>query len=327
MNKSIYLLFLILFLGENVFAHQDFYIFGKHGKVHTKIQTGYQYEEINLVDLIGRKARELASFYNYTEDIFLDFKHAYTHQGIDSDYFVSYDRGELNYTWFGAEKRKPPMKRKCVVIREIGNRFNIKEILQLLEYGMLNKRRIQKDQSKIIYEGFSYHWELNTVDSAVIDSILREEASDAVESVLNQKARYEYGRTNSRIKCYWQDSKFHFHIENSDLVLLELEYLERRANIGTDISMLFGSDSTFYCLKNRNGRGSISQLQELSDVRDLFWPFKIEALEQDKVGISFTRFRHKDEEGKELEAAEDLYLRRYFEYHIESDVLELIESD
>lgn len=58
-----------------VSAHQGFWVVTESGNVKTRIKTGYQYEEIKKVQIIGELAELLAKKLNYNEPILLDFNH------------------------------------------------------------------------------------------------------------------------------------------------------------------------------------------------------------------------------------------------------------
>ncbi|MEL6656172.1 MAG: hypothetical protein AAFP77_08970 [Bacteroidota bacterium] len=129
-------------------------------------------------------------------------------------------------------------------------------------------------------------------------------------------------KNGSSIKCFWQNSKFHFYIANpdtDDVVTIELEYLRQRANIGANTTIVFNSDSTFYCLQNDKGMISRSRLQTVPDVRSFYELFKIERIVPGNVLIRFTRYPEDDEKD---DITTEFYFRREFEYHVNLDILE-----
>lgn len=66
---------LLLLLSTKASAHQDFYVIKEFGNIKTRIKTGFQYEEIKKVEIIGKLAEFLAKELNYNEPILLDFNH------------------------------------------------------------------------------------------------------------------------------------------------------------------------------------------------------------------------------------------------------------
>jgi hypothetical protein len=74
-TKNILIFLLLLLTSITVSAHQDFFVVNEFGNVKTRIKTGYEYEEIKKVQIIGELAELLAKKLNYNEPILLDFNH------------------------------------------------------------------------------------------------------------------------------------------------------------------------------------------------------------------------------------------------------------
>ena len=71
---------------ENIFVENAF------GNVRTRIEAGHHCEEIIKVSLIGQQAEQLAKQLNYSEPVFLDFRHTLFARGAAPDRFVSYGK-------------------------------------------------------------------------------------------------------------------------------------------------------------------------------------------------------------------------------------------
>lgn len=76
-----------------IYAHQDFYTIKDYGNVKVRVQTGYNYEEINRALIIGQLAEELTKELEYKRPFFLDFIHNYMTDNEKASYFISFDNG------------------------------------------------------------------------------------------------------------------------------------------------------------------------------------------------------------------------------------------
>ena len=110
-----------------------------------RIKTGFDYEEINKVFIFGQLAEKLPEF-DYTDPIFLDFNHHYTGD-CEPDYFVSFDKGAIEYTLGGADKPKPFLSKKSIVVRQVSRQFEAKTTLYLIEYAIKNLSKVKADQN------------------------------------------------------------------------------------------------------------------------------------------------------------------------------------
>lgn len=104
MRASKLILIFILFSTAKAFAHQDFWMTKTFGNVKVRIKTGFRYEEINKVWIIGELAQNLCNELKYKDTVFLDFNHAYTGY-CSPDYFISFGDGSIIQNWPGGEKK------------------------------------------------------------------------------------------------------------------------------------------------------------------------------------------------------------------------------
>jgi hypothetical protein len=234
----------LIFTFGNSYAHQDFWIIKDFGNVKVRIKTGYRYEEIQKVFLFGQLAEQLAKQLNYSEQIFLDFNH-YSVGNCEPVYFISYDNGEIQYTWHGAPKGEKILKKKSIVIRQVAKRFDAQTTLKLLEYAILNIRDIKSSQKEINYR----QQNINSIDTAFIKKILSEPNSNQINNGLNLKIEKEIEVPfDSYVSYYLQNNKYTvffrstFHKIDTALITLDnvYQFYEGRK------SLVFDTDTSFY---------------------------------------------------------------------------------
>ena len=154
MIKKVLILFLLTVLYSGLtLAHQDFTVTRDYGNVAVRIKTGFEYEEIQKVFIIGQLAEKLAEKLNYKNPVFLDFSHNYTRDS-SYDYFISYDDGSFTDVMYKDERKKSFRESEAIVIRQISRTFDISVTLKLLEYAILNLGNIKSTQTEIEYRNF-----------------------------------------------------------------------------------------------------------------------------------------------------------------------------
>src|SRR5690606_6553239 len=95
-------------------------------------------------------AEKLSKELNYSDPIFLDFNHHYTGDCYPT-YFVSYDKGKIEYTWESGSKEKDYLKSNSIVLRQVSRQFDVIATLRLLEYSIKNISTIKSTQKQIEY--------------------------------------------------------------------------------------------------------------------------------------------------------------------------------
>jgi len=285
MKRYGYILSLIFTLTcGSVYAHQDFWCTEDFGNVKVRIKTGFKYEEIQKVFLFGQLAKQLAQQLNYSEQIFLDFNHYYV-GNCEPDYFISYDKGEIQYNWHGANKGKDILKEKSIVIRQVARQFDALTTLKLLEYAILNIRDIKSSQKEIEYEKNYCQWIINSIDTTFIKAILKEPNSNQINNALSLKIERPY---KDYISYYLQHNKytvfFKGTFEKKDttaLITLDNVYqFHDNRNC-----LVFDTDTSFYYI---NGFGKkVSERHIIQNTNDFYQPYSINYIGNEKLSIHF----------------------------------------
>lgn len=292
MKQHSYILTVILALTfGTTFAHQDFWTSEDYGNVKVRVKTGFDYEEINKAFIIGQLAEKLSKDLNYTDPIFLDFNHHYTGD-CNPTYFISYDKGKIEYTWESDSREKNYLKSNSIVLRQVSRQFDVIATLRLLEYSIKNITSIKSIQKQIEYNQNYCQWKINSIDTNLIKQQLQIANSDLLNNIV--KLRIERPDKDFRygISYYWQGNKFHLFLRNynkSDTTLLGLGNIYDIKKFGGSSAMVFDTDSSFFYVSQYN-RPVVSQRHVINETHKHYQPFKVVNIGGDKFSIYFSYF-------------------------------------
>jgi len=267
-------------------AHQDFTVTKKFGNITTMIKTGYQYEEIKKVEIIGQLAQVLSKKFKYKKPIFLDFIHEYT--GNEGNrYFLSFDDGEKfsSSVLFGKRKETSDKKKKLeskVVIRAFADNFEIINVLKLLEYAIKNDKGIESRQSEIEHSTKFITWILKSISKKNIKNILKKENSSILNKVINNKIdrpRSSY----YELRYYWQNDEF--YVVNREDIILALYNIYNFKRLGT-ATFIFDEENSFYFIDNSSLETKVSKKQIINN-NDNSGPPIIKYIGNEKYIINF----------------------------------------
>lgn len=270
--------FLLTIAFVTTFAHSDFWTSAEYGNIKIRVKTGYRYEEINKALIIGQLAEKLSKELNYSDPIFLDFNHYYTGQ-CKPDYFVSYDKGNIQYDWEGASKEKDYLNSKSIVLRQVSSQFDANSTLKLLEYSISNISSIKSSQKQIQYNQNYCQWRINSIDSNVIKKTIKEAPSELLTKILTAKIeRPDQSEYPFRTTYYYQDGIYVIYnnnLDNSKTEFLRLPYVYQILETDFSGTLVFDTDSTFYNIKYElsNKELKISP-KYLIDRKDNFYFYK-----------------------------------------------------
>jgi hypothetical protein len=316
MKRYGYILTLIFTLTcGSVYAHQDFWMTEDFGNVKVRIKTGYKYEEIQKVFLFGQLAKQLAEQLNYSEQIFLDFNHYYV-GNCEPDYFISFDKGKIQYTWHGADKEKDFLKKKSIVVRQVARQFDTQTTLKLLEYAILNIRDIKSSQKEMEYHKNYCQWRINSIDTNLIKKILNEPNSNQIVKALDLKI--ERKGINS-ILYYLQNNKYSVVLRDNrkgDTVLVTLDNIYQ---IYDNLHVvIFDTDSSFYYVDDF--RKKLSERHVIQNMYGFYEPYFINPIGGNKLSI-FYRFDTKPEFDARFNDIVSRNVRRTSIYFVDKDIL------
>jgi len=295
-RKKITIIFLLI--NSCVFAHQDFYRIKKYGKITTRIKTGFEYEEIKKIELIGQLAQNLAKNLNYNKNILLDFNHFYTGNCVP-DYFLSYDNGSIENTRYNS-KTKPVFKKNKLIIRQVSNDFDIIKTLKLLEFSILNEEIISRNQRKIQYNKNYCNWIINSLSKKEIK--IDTPHSELIKKLINQKTYRIEGEVPDSIRYYWKNNKYYIIEGNSFLkeenIILEVDKIFDFKKIYNTIFLFDSNDSFRAIYYDFPNDVKVSKKWKLINYHDdlyinrTYRPKKINHIIEDKFYFYHTRKMH-----------------------------------
>lgn len=281
----------------NLWAHSDFWKTKTFGNVKVRILTGFDYEEINKVWIIGELASKLCHSLGYKDTVFFDFNHHYT-ADCYTDYFVSFDQGNI-IEGYDQTNSEPILKHKSLVLREISRTFDACISLNLLEYAIKNLKMIQARQSLLTYNKNFCNWKVNTIDTAII----RQASNAPVSALLNTILKARIDRPSSEdssaadnLSYFFKENKYHVYSKanylNSDepneTVLLVTNNIYQFTKLSPHEAVVFDTDGTFYYVQGST-YSSASKRHTIENHESFYEPYTVTKLGWDKVAISFWR--------------------------------------
>ena len=243
MNRLKYiLLFIFILAWENTSAHVVHYRWWNFGNVIVTLRKEYSNsEEIdNKVKILGQMAESLAKQLNYNETILLDFRYNY-YDKCETDCFISYDKGKIQYTWKDADKAKDILPVNVITIRQFGRLFDVQTTLKLLEYAILHKRNVKTSQKVINYCGYM---EFKSIDTTLIKQILSQPNSANLDKVFNLKFENKKDSLVFEISYYLQNNKYTLFLKDSNLLTIDNIY--HWQTINDYCTFVFDTDTSFY---------------------------------------------------------------------------------
>jgi hypothetical protein len=304
-HKNILTLILVLTFGT-VFAHQDFWMTKDFGNVKVRIKTGFEYEEITKVFIIGQLAEQFSKQLNYTDKIFLDFNHHYT-GNCEPDYFISFDKGKIEYSWSGADKEKDFLKEKSIVVRQVSRQFEAETTLKLLEYAIQNVGQIKSSQKEINYNKNYCQWTINSIDTTKIKTMLLEPQSNQLKTALSLKIEKPEKEFKYGLSYFFKDNKYSIFsraYNKEDNTLLTLDNIYDLKKIGSSSMIIFDTDSTFFYVNQYQNK--VSKRHTINNKFDYYRPYKVEFIGGEKISIHF--YYYSKEEGRQPKNRTLIYL-------------------
>lgn len=276
MKRQAYLLIIIWGLPfTSSFAHQDFWVVKDYANVKVRVKTGYNYEEINKAFIIGQLAEKLAKELNYSDQIFLDFNHQYV-EDCTPAYFISFDKGKIEYTRDRASEEKDYLSQNTVVVRQVSRQFNAIATLKLLEYSIQDISSVKALQKQIEYDQNFCQWRINTIDTILIATQLNKPTSDLINKLLKTRIERPVEDDKPGISYYVQDNLYKLYtkgLDNKTREIFTLRYiydiLETEAG-----TLVFDSDTSFYLIEFNLLESSEISTKHIIDNKQNFYKYR-----------------------------------------------------
>jgi hypothetical protein len=290
--KNILLILIFSLSNLTLLAHQDFWVIHEFGNIKTRIITGYEYEEIKKVQIIGKLAEILAKEMNYNEPILLDFNHFYV--GIaEPIYFISFDKGVINYKNSNGENGVKLLTKNGIVVRQVSNKFDIINTLKMLEYSIINYKSIKKEQKRIEYDKNYCDWIINSINTNQIVNILKSNETKLIKNIKNRKVYRPENKFKGGFTYFWQNEKYNIVFKTKDtekpiITLSSIYDIQQKRN-----TIFIFEKSTEFIVLDTYQRKIISRKLKLENAEENYHPYKIEPFTKDLYTIKFSYFSKK----------------------------------
>ncbi|KAA3630823.1 MAG: hypothetical protein DWQ02_17350 [Bacteroidetes bacterium] len=297
--KKLELMVALVFLAFfQLYGHQDFYVYGEYKNVKTRIKTGFEYEEINKIEIIGKSVQKLAELEGYKKNIFLDFAHNYI-EDCESDYFLSFDKGSITQSW-GENKKEPNLLSfNGIVLRQVGRFFDVDETLKLIEFAIQNVGEIKKNQRKIRYEQNFCQWIINTIDTIQLKKVVENDKSQKLNSILMEEIKLDKNQFENGINYYYKNGQYHFSEKTEPpKAILSISNVFQTFEIDENQKMIFDTDTSFYFLRI-DEKLVLSERFILSNSKGHYEPFRVKKKSKDLITINFWRYGSEIERQRE----------------------------
>ena len=277
-KRYIFILLAVSMICGHTYAHENMHIVKDFGNVKISIITGYEYEEINNVALLGQLAEKLAKKLKCSASIFLDFEHDYSNKGVTKS-SVSHE-----------------LQNKKIIVWQCSNHFDAQTTMKLLEYAILNYKK-NPQLKHINYKRST----LNPIDSLELIKVISAPDSDLLSKIMKIRVdsdeNMEYG-----ISYYLQNNRYYvfqkgFYQQGLETILFDLEHIYDFKKTGETSALIFDTDSTFCYAemsdvvnfnesRDTEKEAKISQRQTI-DNREGYRPFMVKDIGGEKIAISF----------------------------------------
>lgn len=288
MKKTVFiLLFSSVFIKS--FAHEDFMHIKKYGNVKVCIKTGFNFEEIKKIEIIGIYAKKLSNELNYTEPIFLDFNHDYT-KSYDPVIFLGFNPESNDHSELYGGRRKRILDKGGIIISQRSQEFNIERSLHLLEYAIKKIEYIKNVQKETSYIKDHYYYGLKTIGKSMIDRVLKVSPSKTIKKILNEKViRPEEKKwKRSKISYYYFNNRCFMFLKTGDkldTVLFSLNNIYQFERVDNNRVILFETNKNFYNISLISGMIKIQKYIIPKNLRCKY-VYRIEKRENEFIYIS-----------------------------------------
>ncbi len=328
------IILLVSMFSLQVYSHTGWSIFYKYGKVN--MWTGSDFgvhEEPVKARIIGQMVSALLEKYNYDREVNITFSH---NSIKDSTAY------ELSYQ-LNDEKMIPDnlleTGQKEIFLNVLSQKYDTREILQLIEYAISNEKLIEKKQvKKKIDRGFSgYNDETKqfereyrtflTVDEDFLESILKQPGSEIIDEIMATRFyRPSINEKEPLFTYFIENDKYHiiyrgtirkrgpvppmkYGTQSSDSLLLKLDHIHQLEVTSERRAFVFDTDSSFYMFDMMNSNFN-SDRHVIQNRIQKYYPFQIV-----EMGRMFGIYAQQRKTGKQL------WPMRNIIYRVEDDCL------
>ena len=215
---------LVFFLTTLTYSfHKEHREYSTYGNIKVIGRSAFaNYNEFNKFKIIGKLSQQLCQKLNYKDTIVLEFEHIYSNYKPN---LIIVEKGNTEYIskLYRLEKidsiYSVPNKNIGICIRQIAQKFDIVEVLKLLEHVIINHENLIFEKHKVKLRNFDMKTtkiiEYLSIDKKLIKSIIKNsKTSELVKEIINSDVLFfEFGN----IKGKWNNEEFIISNEYSSI--------------------------------------------------------------------------------------------------------------
>ena len=206
---------LVFFLTTLTYGfHKEHREYSTYGNIKVIGRSAFaNYNEFNKFKIIGKLSQQLCQKLNYKDTIVLEFEHIYSNY---KPKLIIVEKGNTEYIskLYRLEKidsiYSVPNKNIGICIRQIAQKFDVVEVLKLLEYVIINHENLIFEKHKVKLRDFDMKTTKTikylSINKKLIKSIIKNsKTSELVKEIINSDVLFfEFGN----IKGKWNNEEF-----------------------------------------------------------------------------------------------------------------------
>lgn len=254
------IIFIFLFISTNLCAHKDKVIAKNYGNIKIYMKTGFNYSEIDKIQIIGQLSEKLASRLQYQDTLLIEYIHDYTDNFKDNLYLLEPNNSNYKLA-YGLNFEDPiPSNHQGLSVRIYADSVDIVKILHLVEYSILNHQNLSKQIIKTtmgynVYEDEVLLEPLVVIatNEKLIEEIFNAESSKSIKDIISERIpiilRKHYG-----MEIYWSNNTFFFEYKNYEkrTPVYEIKDYYYHLFPNQNFALLFIDEQSFYYLDDSN---------------------------------------------------------------------------
>ena len=289
--KSIFSLLIFLIFSNYCHAHKPKFKVERFGSVKTFFRSGFNFGDKTIesqemkIHIIGKLSQIISKRLNLKDTLMIEYDRSYNKNEL-----TILENDNSNYKVLGlAEASVIKSNGKGIAVRIIAENVNITDVLKLVEYTILNRKKINKF---LIPTDYNYSYTDENIITVLANSNdliqkITKKQSNLIDEIINNEVEL-LNNGFSKTKILWKNGNFIFGINDipptkGNYLKLETEkyaikdfkyYVE---NTWNDFFVIFNDSNCFTYFDGKKENISSQKLDEkISD----FYPFR---LNKDKI--------------------------------------------
>lgn len=246
--RNYFLILLAICFSTFAHAHKDKQKLQTHGNIKTFCRATFHYSVFEKVTAIGILSEKLAKELNYKDTLLIEVRKPHFETFKDDNY--RFDMDNSAYQFLFESYYEAPYKAEGMSIRIQAKDINVTEVLKLVEFAILNKKKLNKMQlTEKIYDldDNKFLGKYRYIPKEQLIKIWSNQ-SDLITKIINEKVPLlvedELG-----LGVYWQNNNFIFghnykkgKIDNEALLIPNYYYFTSKGLSG----LIFLNNTQFY---------------------------------------------------------------------------------